>query len=105
MTIDKYEQYRKVYSFEIPTEVILDMLTSLGWSQCGGESDTPLVAFHEVSDTEDSYFSVLGHGDWKDNLAEATKKAYFAMVDRGIESRRKQYEELKAEFETEVKSE
>lgn len=96
-----FEKYRKTYAFEIPKDVLFDWLEEIGWSTAGEGGTRSLVEFCGTPpDTEDSYFNVNGSdNDMKTSLADAVKKAYFKLKDKQKEERRRQYEELKAEFE------
>jgi hypothetical protein len=95
-----FERWRDVYYFDIPSEVLLDWLSELGWSNTENYNAPPLVEF--VPADEDSYFNVNGgdNGE-KTSLAAAIKLAYFKLQDDRKAKRREQYEELKKEFEPE----
>lgn len=93
------EQWRDVYDYYIPEEVILQWLSDLGWSTYNKFDGPPLLDFNSISDPEDSHFKVLGEGDWKYSIAKATKKAYFKWQDQLKEERRTEYLRLKAEFD------
>jgi len=98
-----FEQYRDTYSFEIPVDVLFEWLKDLGWNQCGSCGCPPLLEFITAGDEEDSWFECCGEGDGtKTSLPEAIKRAYFKMQDNRKSERRRQYEELKREFEPEA---
>jgi hypothetical protein len=97
-----FEKYRKVYSFEIPKDVLFEWLVELGWGNASPFGvRSVVVEFVPISDPEDSYFNVNGSdNNQKTSLAEAIKLAYFKYQDGLKDQRREMYEELKKEFES-----
>jgi hypothetical protein len=94
------------WGFQVPDAEALEMLKRLAWAR--GEKnpggDTPLVWFHYYSgdEPEDSGFIVDGvGGPFKRGLNEAIYDAYKKWQLELKEERRRQYEELKKEFEPE----